>query len=124
MDCWGLEDSTPATRRAAEDKVHVHDLHATILHLLGFDHKLLTFPHNGREERLTDVAGHIGQPFFPSVVWECQELMVEAQQVQDRGVQVVYVDFVFCGAAGGWGRVFEPPAIHDWGLEDSTPATP
>ncbi len=45
--------------RAAEDKVHVHDLHATILHLLGFDHKRLTFPHNGREERLTDVAGRV-----------------------------------------------------------------
>jgi hypothetical protein len=45
--------------RAATDKVHVHDLHATIMHLLGFDHKRLTFPHNGREERLTDVAGTV-----------------------------------------------------------------
>lgn len=45
--------------RAAEDKVHVHDLHATILHLLGFDHERLTYFHNGREERLTDVAGHV-----------------------------------------------------------------
>jgi hypothetical protein len=52
---YGATD--PVGLRAAEDKVHVHDLHATILHLLGFDHKLLTFPHNGREERLTDVAG-------------------------------------------------------------------
>ena len=45
--------------RAAENKVHVHDLHATILHFLGFDHTKLTYPHNGREERLTDVAGRV-----------------------------------------------------------------
>jgi len=45
--------------RAVEGRVHVHDLHATILHLLGFDHELLTYPHNGREERLTDVAGRV-----------------------------------------------------------------
>lgn len=45
--------------RAVENKVHVHDLHATILHLLGIDHELLTYFHNGREERLTDVAGNV-----------------------------------------------------------------
>ena len=45
--------------RAVVDKVHVHDLHATILHILGLDHELLTYPHNGREERLTDVAGRV-----------------------------------------------------------------
>jgi len=45
--------------RAVENKVHVHDLHATILHLLGLDHELLTFFHNGRDERLTDVAGNV-----------------------------------------------------------------
>jgi hypothetical protein len=45
--------------RAAENKVHVHDLHATILHLLGLDHEKLTYLHNGREERLTDVAGRV-----------------------------------------------------------------
>jgi uncharacterized protein (DUF1501 family) len=45
--------------RAVEDRVHVHDLHATILHLLGLDHTRLTFPHNGRDERLTDVAGKV-----------------------------------------------------------------
>jgi len=45
--------------RAAENKVHVHDLHATILHLLGFDHEQLTHFHNGRNERLTDVAGQV-----------------------------------------------------------------
>jgi uncharacterized protein (DUF1501 family) len=43
--------------RAENGKVHVHDLHATILHLLGIDHERLTYFHNGRDERLTDVAG-------------------------------------------------------------------
>ena len=47
--------------RAVENKVHVHDLHATILHLLGINHEGLTYPHNGREERLTDVAGRVVQ---------------------------------------------------------------
>jgi hypothetical protein len=45
--------------RAVENRVSVHDLHATILHLLGFDHKRLTFRHNGRDFRLTDVAGEV-----------------------------------------------------------------
>ena len=44
---------------AAEDKVHVHDLHATILQLLGFDHTALTYFHGGREQRLTDVHGRV-----------------------------------------------------------------
>ena len=45
--------------RAAEDKTHIHDIHATILHLLGFDHERLTFRHDGRDQRLTDVAGNV-----------------------------------------------------------------
>jgi len=45
----------------AEDKVHVHDLQATILHLLGLDHKRLTFKFQGRDFRLTDVAGNVVQ---------------------------------------------------------------
>jgi uncharacterized protein (DUF1501 family) len=45
--------------RADIDRVHVHDLHATILHLLGLDHTRLTFLHNGREDRLTDTAGKV-----------------------------------------------------------------
>ena len=44
---------------AIENKVHVHDLHATILHLLGMDHKRLTFPFSGRDMRLTDVHGEV-----------------------------------------------------------------
>lgn len=43
----------------AEDQVHVHDFHATILHLLGLDHERLTFRHAGRDFRLTDVAGKV-----------------------------------------------------------------
>jgi len=42
-----------------EGRVHVHDFHATILHLLGFDHEKLTFRHNGKDERLTDVKGKV-----------------------------------------------------------------
>jgi hypothetical protein len=44
---------------AVEGKVHVHDLHATILHLMGLDHERLTFRHDGRDDRLTDVHGHV-----------------------------------------------------------------
>ncbi|XZE22011.1 DUF1501 domain-containing protein [Pirellulaceae bacterium SH449] len=44
---------------AIQDKVHMHDLHATILHLLGLDHERLTFEHAGRAFRLTDVYGRV-----------------------------------------------------------------
>lgn len=45
--------------RVAQDGVHVHDFHATILHLLGLDHTRLTYRHSGRDYRLTDVAGKV-----------------------------------------------------------------
>jgi uncharacterized protein (DUF1501 family) len=45
--------------RVAENGVHVHDFHATILHLLGLDHERLTYRHAGRDFRLTDVAGNV-----------------------------------------------------------------
>ena len=45
--------------KAVENRVHVNDLHATMLHLLGIDHLKLTFPHNGRDYRLTDLGGHV-----------------------------------------------------------------
>jgi arylsulfatase A-like enzyme len=45
--------------RAVEKPVHVHDLHATILALLGFDHERLTYRHAGRDYRLTDVHGNV-----------------------------------------------------------------
>jgi hypothetical protein len=43
----------------AKDKVHIHDLQATILHALGFDHKQLTYRFQGRDYRLTDVHGDV-----------------------------------------------------------------
>lgn len=53
----GETDELGAT--VAKDKVHVHDFHATILHLLGFDHTKLTYRHGGRDYRLTDVFGNV-----------------------------------------------------------------
>jgi len=47
---------------AVEDPVHVHDLHATMLHLLGIDHLRLTYRFQGRDFRLTDVFGHLIKP--------------------------------------------------------------
>jgi hypothetical protein len=54
---YGATDEFGA--RAVENKVHVHDLHATILRLLGFDHERLTYRYNGRDFRLTDVYGKV-----------------------------------------------------------------
>ena len=45
--------------QAVDKRVHVHDLHATVLHLMGLDHTRLTFPYSGRNFRLTDVAGNV-----------------------------------------------------------------
>lgn len=44
---------------ATVDKAHMHDIHATILHLMGFDHKMLSYFYQGRDERLTDVYGNV-----------------------------------------------------------------
>jgi hypothetical protein len=54
---YGATDEFGA--KAVDNRVHVHDLHATILALLGFDHKKLTYRYNGRDFRLTDVAGEV-----------------------------------------------------------------
>jgi hypothetical protein len=54
---WGESDELGFN--ATRDVVHVHDLHATILHLLGFDHTRLTHRFQGRDFRLTDVHGHV-----------------------------------------------------------------
>jgi hypothetical protein len=50
--------------RAMHDKVHIHDLHATILHLMGLDHTKLTYRHGGRDYRLTDIAGTVVKPIL------------------------------------------------------------
>jgi hypothetical protein len=49
---------------AAQDKVHVHDLHATLLHLLGIDHERLTYRYGGRDFRLTDIHGQVVKELF------------------------------------------------------------
>ncbi|TPW05081.1 MAG: hypothetical protein FD129_2813, partial [bacterium] len=49
------------------DRVHVHDLHATILRLMGFDHTRLTYRYGGRDYRLTDVFGSIVEPIMRKV---------------------------------------------------------
>ena len=54
---YGATDETGS--RAVEGRVHIHDLHATILHLLGLDHRRLTYRHAGRDYRLTDVYGRV-----------------------------------------------------------------
>ena len=54
---FGATDEFGCT--AVEDRVHVHDLHATILHLMGLDHEKLTYRYSGRDYRLTDVSGSV-----------------------------------------------------------------
>jgi hypothetical protein len=54
---YGATDELGAT--VAENRVHVHDFHATILHLLGMDHTRLTYRHGGRDYRLTDIHGNV-----------------------------------------------------------------
>jgi len=59
---WGSSDDFGFY--AQQDKVHVHDLHATLLHLLGIDHERLTFRYGGRDFRLTDVHGRVVRELF------------------------------------------------------------
>jgi hypothetical protein len=59
---YGATDQFGAA--AVENKVHIHDLHATILALLGFDHKKLTYRYNGRDFRLTETSGEIVKAVF------------------------------------------------------------
>ena len=59
---YGQTDEIGAT--VARDLVHVHDFHATILHLLGLDHTKLTYRHAGRDFRLTDVHGEVIKPIL------------------------------------------------------------
>jgi len=59
-----LGESDELGFNVVKDKVHVHDLHATVLHLLGFDHTKLTYRFQGRDFRLTDVHGNVVQPLL------------------------------------------------------------
>jgi hypothetical protein len=56
---WGTTDDYSYNIVTPNEKVHVHDLNATILHLMGIDHLRLTFPYQGRDFRLTDVHGEL-----------------------------------------------------------------
>jgi hypothetical protein len=56
---FSIGESDDLGFKVAQDEVHVHDLHATILKLLGFDHTKLTFKFQGRNFRLTDVRGNV-----------------------------------------------------------------
>ena len=57
-------ESDEVGHKAAVDKVHANDFHATILHLLGFDHEQLTYRYGGRDFRLTGVAGQVIAPIL------------------------------------------------------------
>jgi len=59
-----LGESDELGFNAVKDRVHVHDLHATLLHLLGFDHTKLTYRFQGRDFRLTDVHGELVKPLL------------------------------------------------------------
>ncbi|MBX2815344.1 MAG: DUF1501 domain-containing protein, partial [Saprospiraceae bacterium] len=56
---YTLGETDDFSYNVVSDPVHVHDFHATLLHLLGIDHEKLTFKHQGRRYRLTDVHGHV-----------------------------------------------------------------
>jgi hypothetical protein len=58
----GQTDDLGAT--VADGRTHIHDLHATILHLMGLDHERLTYRHTGRNFRLTDVFGEVIRPIL------------------------------------------------------------
>ncbi len=59
---YGATDEFGLT--AVENRMHVHDLHATILHLMGLDHEKLTYRYSGRDYRLTDVHGRVAHDLF------------------------------------------------------------
>jgi len=59
---YGATDDSGS--RAVHDRVHFNDLHATVLHLMGLDHQRLTYRFNGRDFRLTDVAGNVIRPIL------------------------------------------------------------
>ena len=57
--CSTFSESDDIGATVAENPVHVHDFHATLLHLMGLDHERLTYRHAGRDFRLTDVYGNV-----------------------------------------------------------------
>ena len=75
----------------AKDKVHVHDLHATILHLLGFDHTKLTYRFQGRDFRLTDVSGEVVRKCWRELPAVCGQVI----QVSHFGARNADQKFLF-----------------------------
>ena len=61
MGLSGLAKVMSPSQVAVNDRVHLHDLHATILHQMGIDHERLTYRHQGRDFRVTDVDGKVVQ---------------------------------------------------------------
>ena len=59
----GMSTAQPTNSASTpiENRMHVHDLHATILHLMGLDHERLTYRYSGRDFRLTDVSGQVAR---------------------------------------------------------------
>ena len=66
--------------KVAKNPVHVHDLHATVLHLLGLDHLRLTYHHQGRDFRLTDVSGEV----VPREFWRKAPPLLDSQPRQQE----------------------------------------
>ena len=61
---WDNRETSMSTTQVFEDRVHVHNLHATILHQLGLEHTKLTYKFQGRYFRLTDVEGEVVKPIL------------------------------------------------------------
>ena len=62
---------------AVEKRVHVHDLHATILHCMGLDHEKLTYRYSGRDYRLTDVSGNVIRDTFGLIEADFLQLLTK-----------------------------------------------
>jgi hypothetical protein len=61
---FSFGETDPLGYAGVKDRTHVHDLQATILHLMGFNHEKFTYPFQGRNFRLTDVAGKVIRPIL------------------------------------------------------------
>ena len=61
---WKVRAQATHSNNVDEDGVHIHDFHATMMHLLGIDHEQLTYKYQGRRFRLTDVHGHVVKPIL------------------------------------------------------------
>ena len=81
--------SDPWAWRAADGQTYCYDLHATILHLMGIDHRRLTFRHNGIDRRLTDVHGQVIDPILASTRRRNEEKLYPRGLGLRRGPSVI-----------------------------------